>query len=112
MLKGSDDKYEFKKTCRFDTKDSKVEGYWDAFGRYFTIVGQPKMKSDTIPKQIRFFNVLGEMIKKVEGVRGIQQFAWRPRPSGVLTAKQEAVLKSDFKTKYNKIFREEEKQEK
>jgi len=71
-LKGAEEKFEFKKTSKFDTKENKVEGVWDCYGRFFAVAGLPKEKRDNNPKMIRFFNIKGELLGKVEGVKGIQ----------------------------------------
>ena len=39
-------------------------------------------------------------------------FKWRPRPTGLLTKRELTKLQSEYKTKYQKIFKEEEKAEK
>ena len=84
-LKGADEKFEFKKTSRFDTKEQGVEGFWDPVGRFYAIVGITKQKSDKSEKSVRFFNVLGELINKVDKLKSIQQFSWRPKPKFLLS---------------------------
>jgi hypothetical protein len=42
----------------------------------------------------------------------LQQFKWRPRPIGLLPKKEVAKLQTEQKTKYQKLFKEEEKVDK
>ena len=38
-------------------------------------------------------------------------FAWRPRPSGVLNKKELLALKADYRKKYGKAYKEEERKD-
>ena len=45
-------------------------------------------------------------------LQNLSQFKWRPRPVGLLTKRELTKLQGEFRTKYQKMFKEEEKAEK
>lgn len=111
-LAGQEDKYEFKKTARHDIFETKFEAVWDQTGRYLAIYGVKRSPLDKQDKSIRFFNIFGEPLGVYDKLQNLQQFKWRPRPTGILANKDLNKLKTEYKTKYQKLFKEEEKAEK
>lgn len=45
-------------------------------------------------------------------LQNLSQFKWRPRPTGLLSKRELTKLQGEFRTKYQKMFKEEEKAEK
>lgn len=111
-LGSSEEKYEFKKTASYAIHETKFDCAWDQTGRYLALFGEKRSPLDKTDKSIKFFNIFGEQIAVYESLQNLLQFKWRPRPTGLLNAKQLAMVKQDYKTKYNKLFKEEEKSEK
>lgn len=83
----TEDKYEFKKTARQDIYETKYDAVWDQTGRYLAIYGQKRSPLDKSEKSIKFYNIYGEPLSHFEKLNNLSQFKWRPRPTGLLTAK-------------------------
>lgn len=111
-LAGSDEKYEFKKTARYDIYETKYDSCWDQTGRYISIYGIKRSPLDKQDKSIRFYNILGEPLAVYDKLQNLMQFKWRPRPLNIIGAKDLNKLKGEYKTKYSKLFKDEEKTEK
>lgn len=111
-LGSSEEKYEFKKTASYMVQETKFDCAWDQTGRYLAVYGEKRSPLDKTDKSIKFFNIFGEQIAVYESLQNLLQFRWRPRPIGLLSAKELAKVKQEYKTKYNKLFKEEEKSEK
>lgn len=93
-------------------QETKFDCAWDQTGRYLAVYGEKRSPLDKTDKSIKFFNIFGEQIAVYENLQNLLQFRWRPRPTGLLSAKELAKAKQEYKTKYNKLFKEEEKSEK
>lgn len=52
--------------------------------------------------------MFGQPIQEIEKIPTMTQFAWRPRPNNILTRKEEEKLKTEFRKKYGKMFKEEQ----
>jgi uncharacterized protein with WD repeat len=111
-LTSQEDKYEFKKTARHDIYETKFDSVWDQTGRYLSIFGVKRSPIDKQDKSIRFFNIFGEPIGVYDKLQNLLQFKWRPRPTGLIPVKDLNKLKQEYKTKYQKLFKDEEKSEK
>ena len=111
-LVSQEDKYEFKKTARHDIYETKYESAWDQTGRYCAIFGEKRSPIDRTDKSIRFFSIFGEPLAVYDKLQNLLQFKWRPRPLGLLSNKDVTKLKQEYKTKFQKLFKEEEKTEK
>ena len=57
-----EDTYEFRKTARYEVTDKNFVGEWDQNGRYFVLYGKKNSQFDKQPKQIRFYNMFGELL--------------------------------------------------
>lgn len=111
-LESAEERYEFKKTARHDITESKFDDSWDETGRYLAIFGTKRSPIDKSDKTLKIFNIFGELLMQYEKLQMLTQFKWRPRPKNILSTKEQAKLKQDFKTKYGKTFKDEEKTEK
>ena len=111
-LTSQEEKYEFKKTGRQDIFETKFEMIWDATGRYLAVYGIKRSPIDKTDKSIRFYNIFGEPLGAFTGLQNLNQYRWRPRPIGLLSKRELTKLQSEYKTKYQKMFKEEEKSEK
>ena len=69
MLKGEQVKYEFRKTARQDTTESKTVGVWDEFGRFFTIYGvkgmMPSFGASDKFRNVRIYTIFGEPLQAI-----------------------------------------------
>ena len=73
------------------------------------------MKRSPLDKQvksIKFYSIFGEPLGVYDQLNNLVQFKWRPRPIGILSNKELTKLSTDYRTKYGKVFKEEEKVEK
>ena len=111
-LTSQEEKYEFKKTGRHDIYETKFESAWDQTGRYLCLWGVKRSPLDKTDKSVRFYNIFGEPLGQFTGIQSLQQFKWRPRPIGILAKKDLNKLQTEYKTKYQKLFKEEEKVDK
>ena len=111
-LTSQEEKYEFKKTGRHDIFETKFESAWDQTGRYLCVWGVKRSPLDKTDKSVRFYSIFGEPLGQFTGIQMLQQFKWRPRPIGLLPKKEVNKLQSEYKTKYQKLFKEEEKVDK
>jgi len=59
-----------------------------------------------------FYNMLGELIEKMEDVPALELVHFRPRATNFLKADSLKKLKKDYKKKYGELFKEEETNEK
>ena len=101
--------YEFKKTGRHEALDQNPTGVWDKFGRFFVSHGRKGAGLfDKEQRNIKIYSLFGEPLQGIEKIPDMRQFAFRPRPSEILTKKQTKDLKADYRKKYGKIHREEE----
>ena len=108
-LQSSEEKYEFKKTGRQEIYERKFDDAWDQSGRYVAVFGIRTSTLDKADKSLRFFNIFGEQLAAFSGLAQFQIYKWRPRPTGILKPKDLQKLKTEYKTKYLKQFKEEEK---
>eukprot|EP00347_Sterkiella_histriomuscorum_P005175 403357608 len=111
-LSSAEEKFEFKKTAKQDIYETKFEEVWDQTGRYLAIYGIKRSPLDKTEKSVKFYNIFGDLLSQHEGLQNLQQFKWRPRPTGTLKPKEVQKIKSEYKTKYLKKFKEEEKSQK
>jgi hypothetical protein len=65
MLKGDQVKYEFRKTARQETQESRTVGVWDAFGRFFTIYGVKGTSFEKSLRNVRVFTIFGEPLQSI-----------------------------------------------
>lgn len=110
-----DDTYEYRKTARYEVTEKNVKhvvGKWDQNGRYFVLFGKKSSPYDKQTKSIKIYNMFGELLQQFKDIQGLESVQFRPRPTGILKKDAAAKLKKTFKTKYEKIFKEEEAQEK
>lgn len=112
QLAAVDDTYEFRKTARHEITDRKWYAKWDNFGRYFVVYGRKTSMLDKQPKSIKFYNMFGELLNFHTNLLSLDQIAFRPRPSDTLKPDQIKKLKKEYKKKYEKMFRDEENQDK
>jgi hypothetical protein len=56
--------------------------------------------------------MFGELLDFKEDVKELGHIIFRPRPSDILPPGKIKALKKDYKKKYEKIFKEEEQQDK
>jgi hypothetical protein len=104
-----DVKYEFRKTARHEISDARSETTWDPFGRYLCIYGAKPISSfDKTKRSIRIFSMLGEVLHEIEKLSELQTFQWRPRPSQILSKKELIQLKKDCRTKYGKVYKDDQ----
>ena len=111
-LTSQEEKYQFKKTGRQDIFETKFDMQWDPTGRYLAIFGIKRSPLDKADKSIKFYNIFGEAMGALTGLQNLNQYKWRPRPTGLLTKRELTKLQGEFRTKYQKMFKEEEKAEK
>ena len=45
---------------------------------------------------------------EIEKLTDLQTFQWRPRPAQILSKKELTALKKDYRTKYGKIYRDDQ----
>ena len=104
--------FEFKKTSRHEAPDSVSKGVWDKFGRFFVSYGVRKPGLfDKELRNIKFYSMFGDPLQSIEKIPQMNQFSFRPRPDGILEPKAIKALKTDYRKKYGKIYREEEMKE-
>ena len=106
------DTYEFKKLGKTEVKERNYTAKWDQNGRFFVIHGRRNTNFDKSAKSIKFFNMFGELIDTMDDVKELGQVLFRPRPADILPPGKIKALKKDYKKKYEKIFKEEEQQDK
>lgn len=111
-MQGSIDTYEFRRLGKSEVKDRNYTAKWDQNGRYFCINGRRATNFDKSAKTVRFYNMFGELLDYEDEIKELGQVLFRPRPSDILPAGKIKALKKDFKKKYEKIFKEEEQQDK
>lgn len=61
-------KYEFRKTARQESNESKNVGVWDEFGRFFAIYGAKSnmpLSSGKELRSVRIFNIFGEPLQSI-----------------------------------------------
>lgn len=105
-------KYEFRKTARHEISDSKSETTWDHLGRYICIYGVKRPGPfDKEKRSVRIFSILGEQLHLVEKLSELSQFSFRPRPLNILTKKALTALKVDYRKKYGKQYKEEDRKD-
>lgn len=85
---------------------------WDPTGRYLAIFGIKRSPIDKSDKSIKVYNIFGEPMGAFTALQNLSQFRWRPRPIGLLSKRELTKLQGEFRTKYQKMFKEEEKAEK
>jgi len=76
------------------------------------IQGNKTSYIDRAAKNICFYNILGELIDKIEMVPHLDKVHFRPRPLDILTANQIKQLKKDYKKKYGPMIDKEQAEEK
>ena len=102
-----EDTYEFQKIARHDVRERKFIGHWDHSGRYFMIQGHKSSNIDRTAKNICFYNILGELIDKIENVPHLEKVLFRPRANDILNANQVKQLKKDYKKKFGGMIDKE-----
>ena len=107
-----EDTYEFRKLARHEVKDRKWEAKWDQHGRYFVIYGCKTNNYDTKLKNLKFFNMFGDVIDFIDDIKDLTCLSFRPRPYDILKPEKVKQLKKDYKQKYEKVQKEEEVSEK
>lgn len=70
------------------------------------------MMIDKQEKSIKLYSIFGDPLSQFEKLVNLTGFKWRPRPQGILKNKDLQKLKQDYKIKYSKSFKEEEKSDK
>lgn len=85
-LAALDDTYEFQKIARHEVKERKYLCHWDQSGRYFMIQGRKATNFDKSSKSVHFYNILGELIDKIENMPMLDQVHIRPRALDILNA--------------------------
>jgi len=78
-LAAVEDTYEFRKTAKYEITDKKWVAKWDDHGRYFMMYGRKSSQLDKTVKQIKFFNMFGELLNKYDNVAGLERVDFRPR---------------------------------
>lgn len=63
-----EDTYEFRKTARYDILDKKWIAKWDEEGRYFVLYGKKSSNFDKAAKNVKFFNMFGELLQMFSDV--------------------------------------------
>lgn len=107
-----DVKYEFRKTARHEITDGKSETVWDPLGRYLCIYGVKKPGPfDKEKRSVRIFSILGEQLHSVEKLSELSGFQFRPKPSKILSKKQHTLLEKEYRAKYGKQYKEEERKD-
>ena len=104
--------WEFKKTARHEATDLHSTGTWDKFGRFFVVTGRkgPGLFDKEL-RSIKYYTMFGEPLTMIEKIPDMRQFEFRPRPQAILDAKAMKALKTDYRKKYGKVYREEELKE-
>ena len=111
-MQASDVKYEFRKTARHEITDGKTEAEWDQFGRYMCIFGVKKAGPfDREKRSIKIFSLMGDQLLAIEKLPELSDFKFRPRPKNILTKKEQTTLKAEFRKKYGKQYKEEERKD-
>lgn len=111
-MQAAEVKYEFRKTARHEVADGKSETEWDQMGRFLAIYGVKKPGPfDKEKRSIRIFSLLGEQLHMIEKLSELSQFKFRPHPGQILNKKALTALKSDYRKKYGKQFKEEERKD-
>ena len=69
-MQANEEVYEFKKTARHDTVDSRTNGLWDDFGRFFVVYGNNRGpgiygKAKT-PTHIKIYSIFGEPLLTID----------------------------------------------
>ena len=102
-------RFEFKKTGRHEAHDQRPNGVWDRFGRFFVSHGvRGPGLFDKEKRNIKIYSMFGEPLQAIEQIPEMNQFSFRPRPDDILGKKEMKDLKTNYRKKYGKIYREEE----
>lgn len=88
QLAALDDIYEFQKIARHDVRERKYICRWDQSGRYFMIQGRKATNFDKSSKSVHFYNILGELLDRIENMPQLDQVHFRPRALDILNANQ------------------------
>ena len=67
-----EDTYEFRKTARYDILDKKWIAKWDEEGRYFLLHGKKCSNFDKAAKNVKFFNMFGELLQMYSDVQNLE----------------------------------------
>mmetsp|Transcript_31429 Transcript_31429/g.48043 ORF Transcript_31429/g.48043 Transcript_31429/m.48043 type:complete len:522 (-) Transcript_31429:13-1578(-) len=110
-LSAVEDTYEFKKLAKHEIKDKRWYTMWDKEGRFFVIQGRRTLL-DKQPKQIKIYNMFGELVEHHLNLLDLDQLHFRPRPNDILRNDKVKKLKKDYKKIYEKMFKDEEAAEK
>ena len=111
-MQATEEKFEFRKTARHEVSDTKSETEWDQMGRFLCIYGVKKPGLfDKEKRTIRIFSLLGEQLLIIEKLNELSQFKFRPRPNNILSKKAMNTLKAEYRKKFGKLFKEEEKKD-
>ena len=86
QLGSEEESWSFKKLARYEVKDRRFYAKWDESGRYFVLQGRKGTILDKTPKNIRFFNMFGELLENYDEVKALDQVHFRPRPKGIVKA--------------------------
>jgi hypothetical protein len=78
-LAAIEDTYEFQKIAKHEVKERKYTCRWDHSGRFFMIQGRKATNFDKSSKSVQFYNILGELIDKIENIQHLDQVWFRPR---------------------------------
>lgn len=107
-----DSKFEFRKTARHEITDALCETAWDSLGRYVCIYGVKKPGPfDKEKRSVRIFSIMGQQLHQVEKLDQLSGFMWRPRPNSNLDKKSMQKLKKEFRDRYGKQYRDEERKD-
>ena len=71
-LAAVEDTYEYRKTARYEIQDKKWIAKWDENGRYFAMYGRKTSNFDKTPKNIRFFNMFGELLQWYKDISNLE----------------------------------------
>lgn len=107
-----EDTYEFVRISRHDVRERKWKAYWDQSGRFFMIQGRKSTAFDKTVKSVHFYNILGELIDKIENVPQLDLVLFRDRANDVLNPDQIKKLKKSYVKEYGKMIDAERAQEK
>ena len=71
-LVSAEEKYDFKKTAKYEITESKYDSTWDVSGRYLAVYGIKRSILDKTEKSLRFYNILGEPLGAFEKIPNFQ----------------------------------------
>jgi hypothetical protein len=66
---------------------------------------------DREKRSIKIFSLMGDQLLSIEKLPELSDFKFRPRPKNILTKKEQTTLKADFRKKYGKQYKEEERKD-